>query len=45
LAKQLDQLLPDTKLQAELARNFAAFAKPKATVELADLILQLVEGK
>jgi UDP-N-acetylglucosamine--N-acetylmuramyl-(pentapeptide) pyrophosphoryl-undecaprenol N-acetylglucosamine transferase len=45
LAKQLDQLLPDTKLQAELARNFAAFAKPKATVELADLILQLAEGK
>jgi UDP-N-acetylglucosamine--N-acetylmuramyl-(pentapeptide) pyrophosphoryl-undecaprenol N-acetylglucosamine transferase len=45
LAKQLDQLLPDTKLQAELARNFASFAKPKATVELADLILQLAEGK
>jgi UDP-N-acetylglucosamine--N-acetylmuramyl-(pentapeptide) pyrophosphoryl-undecaprenol N-acetylglucosamine transferase len=44
LAKQLDQLLPDTKLQAELARNFAAFAKPKATVELADLILQLAGG-
>jgi UDP-N-acetylglucosamine--N-acetylmuramyl-(pentapeptide) pyrophosphoryl-undecaprenol N-acetylglucosamine transferase len=45
LAKQLDELLADANQRAELARNFATLAKPKATAELASLILQVAEGK
>jgi UDP-N-acetylglucosamine--N-acetylmuramyl-(pentapeptide) pyrophosphoryl-undecaprenol N-acetylglucosamine transferase len=45
LAKQLDELLADAHQRAELARNFATLAKPKATAELASLILQVAEGK
>jgi UDP-N-acetylglucosamine--N-acetylmuramyl-(pentapeptide) pyrophosphoryl-undecaprenol N-acetylglucosamine transferase len=41
LAKQINGLLDDEKKQAELSLNLSQFAKPDATRQIADLILEL----
>ncbi len=43
LAKQVSDLLKNEKLQQELGQKLAGFAKPDATHELADLILQEIK--
>jgi UDP-N-acetylglucosamine--N-acetylmuramyl-(pentapeptide) pyrophosphoryl-undecaprenol N-acetylglucosamine transferase len=44
LAKQVSKLLKDPKQIEELGQKLAAFAKPKATQELAELIMQQAAG-